>query len=362
MTHPLRHLVVLVLGVVALTSCNAHLAYLNAAPDPTLQVAAVSWNTVSLREVYNPSGSRYTYAPSVIVEGNTEHIWTCHNDVDGSVRDHVYYTRRVNGGVVESRSVLGPAANGRWDDLHICDPSVVRSDVRYGGVDYDYAMFYLGNDRDCSCNNAVGVAFAQNIGGPWVRHPDPLVPWSDASAWGVGQPTATSVDGQGRFLLFYTQGDSSGTRAFRRDVTLGNAGFSVGAAVQITNAGLTGTNGSADYLNNFDMAYDGSRDRFYAVREQHPYPSSDPNYIGTSLQVVSIDGASIWNGGGMWRVEGSITPSLTGLARNHNGGLKRSPYGGLLSGTQVSVMFAESCADCGSSLWSYDLWEVNGGL
>jgi hypothetical protein len=356
MKHSSIKLVLILLTsiVVLLTACQGQ-----SVESSELQPTALSWNGSSLREIYNPSGNRYTYAPSIITEGNTDHIWTCHNDIDGNIRDHIYYTRRVNGVVQESRSVLGPAADGRWDDWHICDPSVLRSDVRYNNVDYRYVMFYLGNDRDCSCNNQIGVAFAQNIGGPWTRYPNPIVSWSTPSQWGVGQPTATSVDGRGRFLLFYTQGDTT-TRAFRRDVNVSSASFSVGPALQITNAGLTGTDGSFDYLNNFDIAYDYSRDRFVAVREMHPYPTSDPNYIGTSLQVVSIPGSNIWNGGGTWQVEGAVTPSLTGLARNHNGGLRRNPYGGLLNTSQVSVILSESCANCGFSLWSYDLWEITG--
>lgn len=323
---------------------------------------AVTWPAGGASSVYDPVGDRYSYAPSVIVEGSTEHIWTCHNDTDGDVRDHIYYTRRVSGVVQESRSVLGPAADGRWDGWHICDPSVVRSDVVYEGVPYAYVMFYLGNDRACSCNNQIGVAFAQSVGGPWVRAPDPVVGWSDAGQWGVGQPSATSVNGVGRFLLFYTQGDASGTRAFRRDLDVGTAPFSTGPALQLTNAGLTDSTGAGDYLNNFDVAYDASRDRFYAVREQHPYPSADPDYIGASLQIVSLPGTNVWNGGGSWTVEGSVTPAMTGFARNHNGGLKRNAYGGLLSPDQLSVMFTDSCENCGMSLWSYDLWQVDGTL
>jgi hypothetical protein len=323
---------------------------------------ALTWNAGSVSSVYDPPGERYSYAPSVIVDGTTEHIWTCHNDVSGDIRDHIYYTRRVGGVMQESRSVLGPAPDGRWDDWHICDPSVVRSDVSYGGVSYAYVMFYLGNDRACSCNNQIGVAFAQNVGGPWVRAPDPVVGWSDAGQWGVGQPSATSVNGSGRFLLFYTQGDASGTRAVRRDVNVATSPFSIGPPLQLTNTGLTGSTGGGDYLNNFDVAYDPSRDRFYAVREQHPYPTADPAYIGESLQIVSLPGSNVWNGGGTWTVEGQITPGTTGFARNHNGGLKRNAYGGLLNAGQLGVVFTDSCQNCGMSLWSYDLWQVNGTL
>ncbi|MFD2348559.1 hypothetical protein ACFSTC_02900 [Nonomuraea ferruginea] len=136
----------------------------------------------------------------------------------------------------------------------------------------------------------------------------------------------------------------------------------VGPAVEVTRAGLTGTDGKPDVLNNFDVAYDPSRDRFYAVREQHPYPTVAPKQIGASLQVASIDGASIWNGGGSWRVEGVIDPALTGLPRNHNAGIVRTVYGTLPDSGSLTVIFTESCAGTCASLWSYDLWRVTGTL
>jgi hypothetical protein len=184
--------------------------------------AAVQWNQGSLREIYNPGGDVYTYAPSVIVEGNTEHIWSCHNRDSGVIKDYIYYTKRVNGAVVSSDPVLFASSSG-WDSVHVCDPSVVRSNLTYNGTAYQWVMFYLGNDRACSCHNAIGVAVAQNITGPWLKYPSPIVafPFSDPNLWGVGQPSATSVDGNGRFLLFYSEGDTAG-RGYRRDINLSN--------------------------------------------------------------------------------------------------------------------------------------------
>ena len=338
---------------------------------PAFQTQSVSWGLGTLREVYNPNGNIYSYAPSVIVDGNTEHIWTCHNRDSGVIKDYIYYTKRVNGSVVSSVPVLSASASG-WDSVHNCDPSVVRSNISYNGTGYSYAMFYLGNDQNCSCHNYIGVAFAQNIAGPWTKYPNPLLSPPNNGSWGVGQPSATSVDGQGRFLLFYTDGTNADWSvppvAYRRDIKLGNmANPVIGPAVQVTNAGLTGRTGGPDYLNNFDVAYDASRDRFYAVREQHPYPSASPNYIGASLQLMSIEGSSIWNGGGTWRVEGSINPGTTDFARNHNGGLKRTAYGGLPNATQLSTVFTRACAQengasCPTAEWTYDLWELGGSL
>lgn len=112
------------------------------------------------------------------------------------------------------------------------------------------------------------------------------------------------------------------------------------------------------------MAYDPSRRRFYALREQHPNPRDYPTYIGASLQLVSLPAADVRRGSGVWRVEGAITPALTGLARNHNGSLVRTLSGALPDLRQVRVVFTGSGAGPGVGVaeWTYDLWEITGRL
>lgn len=335
---------------------------------PIASHRGIGWDRYSIRPVLNPQGRFYTYAPSIVVAGATEHIWSCQNATEGTIRDHIYYTRRHKGVVVESHSVLPPGPTGAWDSYHVCDPSVVKSRVVYNRVAYDYLMFYLGNDVDASRHNQIGVAFAQKPSGPWLRYPHPIVACADTRHWGVGQPSAVPLDNRGRILLFYTQGDAAGTRAYRREIKMEKmAQLGMGEAISVTTAGLTGTKGAPDWVNNFDVVYDPRRNRFFAVREQHPYPTSHPNYIGSSLQIVSIESASIWRGGGRWRIEGAITPDLVGFPRNHNGGFKRTAQATLPNPNRVSVVFARSCADgaefgCTTPEWSYDLWEIAGTL
>ncbi|MEV4838729.1 hypothetical protein AB0K05_29790 [Nonomuraea sp. NPDC049486] len=327
--------------------------------------AAAGWEPGAAQQVYDPKGKLYAYAPAAIEQGATEHYWTCHNTTDGKIKDDIWHTRRSGGKIVGDRRVIASGGTG-WDKYHNCDPAVVAVTARYQGVTYGYAMFYLGNDVNASAHNQIGVAFAKTLDGPWVKYPKPVVafPFDDPAAWGAGQPAVTAVDpAAGRLLLFYTAGGPGGTRAYRRDITLADMSAPVvGPAVEVTRAGLTGTDGKPDVLNNFDVAYDPSRDRFYAVREQHPYPTVAPKQIGASLQVASIDGASIWNGGGSWRVEGVIDPALTGLPRNHNAGIVRTVYGTLPDSGSLTVIFTESCAGTCASLWSYDLWRVTGTL
>jgi hypothetical protein len=326
---------------------------------------AIQWqNGTSV--VYNPPEYRYIYAPAAISDSGIDYIWGCYNPDSGVVRDHIIYLERAAGGeIIAADIALEPGPLGSWDSVHVCDPAVVAGKFHYQGKMYSYALFYLGTDDIGGMHNQIGVAFATSLSGPWVRYPWPIVsfpPEDDPKThWGVGQPSVTSVDGFGRVLIFYTQGDLT-TRTQVRDVNLFDMGApQIGRAVPVTNSGLTDMNGNPDYMNNADFVYDPVRDRFYAVREQRPYPADDPDYIGTALQIVSIPGGFIWSGGGRWTAEGEVRPELTGFPRNHNAGLERSIYGTLLDSAWIRVFYA--VAESGPmSLWSYDLWELQGAL
>jgi hypothetical protein len=326
-------------------------------------VPALSWDLATLRQVYVPPSGEYSYAPSVIEEGNTRWVWTCHNAESRVIRDHIYMEKFVGGRLVEERSVL-QATDGAWDSFHTCDPSVVAGHFRYAGAQYRYAMFYLGNDLDASAHNQIGVAFATSPDGPWVKYPLPIVTFDVATQWGVGQPSAVSeVPGSGKVTLFYTQGDTS-TRAYWRALDFTDLSTpQIDPAHLITTAGLTGRDGGPDWLNNYDIAYDPLHARYIAVREQHPYPTDNPWWIGQSVQIVSISSADLRVGRGSWQVLASIDPALTGLGRNHNAGLVRTATGRLPGARALTVVFTSSCAGptC-DSLYSYDLWQVTGRL
>jgi hypothetical protein len=322
----------------------------------------ITWNAETLKEVFNPSGRFYVYAPSVIVEGpSTEHYWTCENRIAGEFRDNIFYLQRVNGIIKAVRPVFSPRSPGAWNSVHVCDPSVVAGKFSYNSVVYSYAMFYLGTDMLSNTHNQVGVAFSNVIGGNWVRCRIPVITYPNDRYWGVGQPSVISVDHAGLLLLFYTRGSATGTHVYLRELNFSDMNRAlIGHETQLTEAGLTGVNGLQDYLNNIDVAYDATRGRYLVVREQHPYPTDYPNYIGSSLQVVSIRSSQITNG--TWSIEGAISPTLTGFPRNHNGGIKRTAYGELPDPDSIWVAFSKSCAGDGCSVaeWTYDLWEVQG--
>lgn len=304
----------------------------------------------------------YAYAPSVIA-GHPERIYTCHSRTSGVIRDDIFLTKRSGGAIISSSSVL--SAGTGWDSFHICDPSVVRVNVLHNGHTHPYAMFYLGNDVDASRHNQVGVAVADSLDGPWTRTGTPVVPYTaaDQFQWGAGQPTATTIDPDaGTVLLAWTEGYSTGTVA-----RVAKVDFSGGTPVltdqhALPTAGLTDSGGNPDFVNNFDLAYSPARDRFYLVREGHPYPTgSSPDYISSHVQVSSIAGSDLWSGTGSWTPEGEITTAVTGHPRTHNPGFVRTVYGTLPDESQLSVVFTTAQLDPGS-LFSYELWQTTASL
>ncbi|QNA93874.1 MULTISPECIES: hypothetical protein [unclassified Microbacterium] len=333
----------------------------------------VEWDPATVESVYAPAEGYYAYAPSVVRDGDTEWIWTCHNDEFRVIEDHIYLTKRVDGVVVSSESVLQASTGAAWDSFHTCDPSVVKGRFDWDGTRYRYAMFYLGNDVDASAHNQIGVAFAEDPEGPWLKYPDPIVTTPDTTSWGAGQPTAVSLSAaSGRVILGYTRGDSS-TRAYVVTVDLSRVDrLRVSPERQVTNAGLTGADGAPDYLNGFDMAIDPSRREVMVVREQHPYPVDNPWWIGPSVQVDRMPLKHFLRGTGTWAPSGDIDEELTGFDRVHNAGLVRTWTGELPEPDAPEVVFTSSCsslptvddqdwsqATC-DSLYSYDLWSIAG--
>lgn len=326
-----------------------------------------TWASPTL--LYSPSyvqSQGYSYAADEI-PGSPNRIWTCHSPSSGVIRDNIFETTLSGSTVTSSTSVLNGTGSG-WDSYHDCDPSIVRVNETYAGTAYTYAMFYTGNDGNCSCHNQIGVAFATGLDGPWTKYPNPVVTFNSSyptTQWGVGQPSATTVDAAaGTVVLTWTSGytsdpaDSLGNFA---EVNFSSGAPALSSQHQIQTSGLTDLNGSSDFLNNFDIVYSPTRDLFYAVREAHPYPSSSPDYISTAIQVDSISGSAMWSGSGSWNVVANLGPSLTGYPRNHNPGIARTVYGTLPDESSITPLITTATLDP-NSLWTYEIWSSSATL
>ncbi|HHW00211.1 MAG TPA: hypothetical protein GXX36_11720 [Clostridiaceae bacterium] len=321
---------------------------------------------VSKMEFNDGPGDYYNYCPSYIQASPTErYMFYCKNKDSGSVVDYIYYRKATYSGGKwnwgNQNIALAPSGSG-WDSVHVCDPDVKQGSFTYNGHTYSYVMFYLGTDQYDNCHNQIGVAFADSLDGPWVKYSgNPLIPYSDRTTWGVGQASATCVDGVGRMLLFYTKGtswtDPNQTYICRREINIANmSNPSIGTEYRVFENGLTDKTPNSFCFHNAAFAYDGATDRFYMVRDRGIEENVLPDFVSSEIQVAYTSGSNIWSNSGTWTVEGMLSCDQTGHARNHNACLLTDTWGGLVGGAN-GYTIAYTSSDTGSNwLWSYRIF------
>ena len=313
----------------------------------------------------------YNYCPSIMIEnGNTMHIWYCSNKDSGKVTDYVAYrkgtlTEDGKWTFSEKELVLAPTA-GTWDEVHVCDPTVVKGNFKYNNEEYSYLMAYLGCRTTNVTANEVGVAVAKNPNGPYIKIEElnPIANYYDAieqhgntdawkKAWGYGQPSLVSIDRAGKVMLFYTAGTPNGTGTVCEEWDLSDLNNPVKLSqTELSNQGVTSAAGSTDCINNADFAYDPATKRIICIKEDFPYPTDgNTNWItgSNTLLYVQLDEDEVspmnsitFGTKKTWIKFGTITKELTGFDRNHNCGLVTDEYGWVLSSTSIGVVYTSS--------------------
>ncbi|HEY4020033.1 MAG TPA: beta-xylosidase [Pseudonocardiaceae bacterium] len=156
----------------------------------------------------------YNYAPSIMDTGSGEDMWWC-SQLPGAPRpgDQILFAQAGNAdgpfvapGGGPGAQVFGNSPTG-FDQLHTCDPSVVR-------VDGIYYLYYTGTSNAQGQDNAIGLALSTdgihwsraNGGAPIVA---PAGDTGGGNAYGAGQPSAVYLNGW--FYLLFT--DTSGKAA-----------------------------------------------------------------------------------------------------------------------------------------------------
>ena len=342
--------------------------------------AAEGWKMTANSRVFGfTTQNRYAYCPSVVemADGSSE-VFFCGNPVANVMVDNIYhFTVSSDMSRTAPVRVLQPGAPGRWDNQHACDPSVVKGKFRFNGADYVYAMFYLG----CTVEyyyNEVGVAFANDLSArEWVKYPLPVVsktwqydgdqPCGGGVSWGVGQPSAISLDKGGKVLLSYTIGDVDGTRIVLRELDMSDMDdMRVGAAVTMSTAGLLNIGKTGlDYTCNSDIALDEESNSVVMVRPVQPHPLVYPAFINESLEVDRLDFEAFRNGVGTWEPLFRISPAETGFPRNHNAAIGRDEYGHIVGGDVLRVWYtvAKAAPDVAPSEgmhaeWTYEIYRA----
>jgi hypothetical protein len=352
--------------------------------------ALTAWLTGSpppLSPLFEPPDRTYAYAPCLVqgTHADERRLFYCANTVPGDVTDHICCRRGQRSGDGwhwgEPTVALSPSPErGAWDSRHVCDPEVLQGRYRWGGRAYSFALFYLGTDAEGSTHNQVGVAFADSLEGPWVKYGEPLVRYTPAEErpigeaggwpvyrnWGVGQPAATPVDGQGRVLLFYSRADTQrGEEVVELDLSDLDQRVLAGAPQRVPGDGLA----AKGPLASIAVAYDPSRDRFVMVREGDR-PAADgrfPAFVSSSVQVATTPMSTMASGEGRWSVVANIGPEATGWARNHNAGLLRTLDGRLPDPDRLTVVVStaetyDTAPPDFGWLWTYRICTVEVAL
>lgn len=353
-------------------------------PDPPSEVLN---EFVGLDKIFGfDEQSRYAYAPSVVKEEDgTTHMYFCGNPEEELMVDHIYHIRiNPDGTQTPAKSVVQPGEPGEWDDHHICDPSVIAGEFQMGGKSYGYAMFYLTNQHGVYFNE-IGMAFSNDLeADKWVKYPHRIVPktWSHdgdqllpgasddpragGRSWGVGQPSAISLDEKSKVLLTYTIGDISGTRIAWVQLDLDNMDdYTPVAPTRMVEQGLMNMTFTAqDYTCNADFALDREENIIVMVRPVQPHPQTYPAYLNESLEVNHIPLDEFLSGNGKWGSLLRIAPYMTGYPRNHNAGLQRDLYGYLDKWNEPTVYYTVSSAEpdvrpesTHHAEWTYDIWK-----
>ena len=345
-------------------------------PEETIEVTDFIFSKPSF--VFGFSGqNRYSYCPSIIANTDgTSHVYFCGNPNQGTMVDNVYHIiENANGTHSSAVSVLQPSLS--WDSHHTCDPSVIEGEFKMDGTTYRYAMFFLSNPIEYYYNE-IGVAFSNDLNAAsWVKYPVQIVrkTWPEegdqslgggAKSWGVGQPSAVSMDKKGKVLLAYTIGDSSGTRIAFRQMDLSDmSNPDLGTAKNMNAAGLDNLNGGSDYTCNSDFAICPDENKIVMVRPVQPHPSTYPSYIPVAQEVDYMDLDGFLNGIGRWTALARIDETLSGFPRNHNAGLSRDSFGHLSAWETPTVYFTVSRAspDVAASSgkhaeWTYHIYKT----
>lgn len=348
--------------------------------EPPQPPAQETFSVKNLKEVFGFYGeSRYSYCPSLVKETNgSVHMFFCGTQ-NMIMVDNVYHIRiNADGSQTAPKIVLTPGAAGTWDDHHTCDPSVIKGDFTMGGTHYQYALFYLTNAYGVYYNE-IGVAFSNVLeAGSWVKYPRPLVKktWDyegdqaigAQKAWGVGQPSALSMDKKGKVLLTYTIGDINGTRIVWTEADLSDMDtYTQTVPNTMVKDGLSNlTYNATDVVNNADFAIDRTNGKIVIVRPVHPnLDLSYPTHIESVIEIAAMPLADFMTSKGKWTQMTRITPSVSGYPRNHNPAIERDAYGEITNWKTPVIYYTVSKAapdvqpsGTGFAEWTYHIWRA----
>lgn len=277
------------------------------------------------------NAGKYNYSPSVIESGNTRQFWWCSpgaNPEDPSQNTDAIYYESINlSTLVSYGPVLVMAETpGAWDSAFTCNPKVIGGVFENplgDGQTYTYAMYYVATQWLSGDSNSIGVAFS-NDGITWRKYPQPVIPTTSATGYGVGQPALYNADHKSAIYMFYedTNPVSHHIAVFSSD------GLHFQVQGTLTLNGLDVDDPQPGWG---DIAYDSKMGEWYAVFNR---PTRPPSMTGGvvergpyGVELYRIRQDSLLTGASPWQQLATMDTNSNGLEVNFIAGLVRDPYG-----------------------------------
>jgi hypothetical protein len=276
---------------------------------------------------------RYNYSPSIIQTGNTLQIWWCSqgvNPLDSSQNtDAIYFSSANVTTLIFSKPILVLSETpGTWDSAYTCNPKIIGGvfDNPVGdGRTYSLAMYYVATAEVSGENNSIGVAFS-NDGVHWQKYPEPVIPSSSPTGYGVGQPSVYNTDQKAAITIFYE--DSNPTVHHVAAVSSDGLHFVVHG--DLTTHGMNADNPYATWG---DMAFDSIKREWYAIFNRPLRPPTTTGEVlehgqyGVELYKIGQD--ALLTGTSAWRPIATMDTNRTGFESNFLSGFIRDAYGTL---------------------------------
>lgn len=291
-------------------------------------------------------GYEYAYAPSIIYESGTFHMFFCSSGAPAEGWDRVRYATSPDGRQWSAPSIV-LRASSLANETAACDPSVVRYQAPGDSQPY-YYLFYSGNPNNTG--TAMYVARSAAIGGPYAKwvggsswvvngaNPEPIITSTnpvdvdldvnDPRRYGAGQQTVVVKDGE-LHSWFVDSTCGSGCllmHSYTDDPTDWPAGTDLGM-----NSGSV------------DVKYDPNSDTFemFDIEADHTATAS-------LVRRSSSDGIS-------WSSASTLCSAACFMDYAHNVGVSGSNAGGLIS-NRALIVYGGGDAACGNCWGHWDLY------
>lgn len=163
-------------------------------------------------------------------------------------------------------------------------------------------------------------------------------------SWGVGQPSAVSLDGKGKVLLTYTIGDASGTRVAETELDLSDMSDVkvLSPSKEICKTGLLNVNGDQDITCDCDFAINLDKNVIVMVRPVQPTPSTYPDYLPAIQEIDYMPLDQFRSGTGQWTEMGNISSEVSNFPRNHNACILRDNFGHIPDWENPTIFYTVS--------------------